>query len=138
MRFMKLGMVMLYCLMSVACVTQAGIRDQFDKSVKGFNRMLRWQEAETAGMTYMDPGLRDAYLKSADTIRRKGVTITDYRILTTECLPDKSTGDVVAEFDYYILPSNRVKTITYRQYWRYQEVNGRKEWRLKSGLPEFE
>lgn len=138
MRYVKVGLVLLCCLMSAGCATQAGMREQFEKSMKGFNRMLRWQEAETAGMTYMEPELREAFLKSAESIRRKGVTITDYRILSSECIPDKRTGEVLAEFDYYILPSNRVKTLTYRQQWSYHEGNDKKGWRLKNGLPEFE
>ena len=138
MRILNLGLVLLCCLIFAGCATQAGMREQFEKSMKGYNRMLRWQEVETAGMTYMEPELREAFLKSAETIRRKDVTITDYRILTSECTPDKRTGEVVAEFDYYILPSNRVKTLTYRQQWSYHETNDKKGWRLKSNLPSFD
>jgi hypothetical protein len=138
MRFVKLGLVLLCCLMFAACATQTVIREEFEKSMKGYNRMLRWQEVETAGMTYLEPGLREDFMKSAEAIRRKGVTITDYRILTTECTPDKESGEAVAEFDYYALPSNRIKTLTYRQQWSYHEVNGKKGWRLKSGLPAFD
>lgn len=138
MRFAKLGLLLLCCLLLGACATNAAIREEFEKSVKGYNQMLRWQEVEAAGMTYMEPELREAFMKSAEDIRKKSVTITDYRILTSECLPDKGSASATAEFDYYILPSNRVKTLTYQQQWSYEKNNGKKGWLLKSGLPPFE
>lgn len=138
MRFAKLGLLLLCCLLLGACATNAAIREEFEKSVKGYNQMLRWQEVEAAGMTYMEPELREAFMKSAEDIRKKSVTITDYRILASECLPDKGSASATAEFDYYILPSNRVKTLTYQQQWSYEKNNGKKGWLLKSGLPPFE
>jgi len=118
------------------CATQTGLIEEFDRSVKAYNRLLRWHEIESAGMTYIDPDLREEFLKRADILKKRGLSVTDFRILSTTYLPEKRSGDVVAEFDYYILPSNRVKTISYRQEWVYQENT--KSWKLKSGLPLFE
>ncbi len=134
----KNAVLLLCCLLVTACVSNVGIREEFERSTKSYNKMLRWHEIAGAGMTYMEPERRDAFLKSADTIKKKGITITDYRILTSECLPEKGTGDVVAEFDYYTLPSNRIKTLTYKQEWGYREINEKKSWLLKSGLPTFD
>jgi hypothetical protein len=106
--------------------------------MKGYNKLLRWRDIESAGMTYLDPELREAFLKTAGEIKKRGVTITDYRILTSECLPEKGTAEVVAEFDYYALPSNRIKTLTYRQKWTYLDTEEKKGWQLKSNLPGFE
>jgi hypothetical protein len=117
---------------------QANIREEFDQSMKGYNKLLRWRDVENAGMIYLDPDLREAFMKSAGEIKRRGVTITDYRILTSECLPEKGTGEVMAEFDYYALPSNRIKTLTYRQKWIYLDTEEKKGWQLKSNLPLFE
>jgi hypothetical protein len=119
-----------------ACSSQAGIRDQFEKSVRAYNRMLRWQEVENAGITYIEPRLNDDFQKQAEFLKKRGTTITDFRIITTQYYQEKKTGDVVAEFDYYILPSNRIKTITYHQEWFFQEDI--KNWKLRSGLPLFE
>ncbi len=134
----KFGVVLLCALFMTACATQSNMREEFEQSMKGYNRMLRWHEVESAGMVYLEPDLRDAFMKAAAAIKKRGVTITDYRILTSECLPEKRSAEVVAEFDYYILPSARVKTIAYRQLWTYREVDEKKSWRLKSGLPVFE
>ncbi|MDD2734545.1 MAG: hypothetical protein PHF56_11440 [Desulfuromonadaceae bacterium] len=136
-RWLTNGMVLLLCLMLTACAaaTQAGLSEEFDRSVKSYNRMLRWHEIENAGMTYIDPGLLDQYLKQAESLKKRGITVADYRILTSKYLPDNKSGDVNAEFDYYIMPSNKVKTISYRQDWVYREST--KSWILLTGLPVF-
>jgi hypothetical protein len=128
-------------LCSCAYVTQAkhaNIREAFEKSAKDYNKLLRWREVEHAGMIYMDPELRDAFMKSAEKFKKRGVVITEYRILATECTPEKGTAEVVAEFDYYALPSNRIKTVTYRQNWIYLDTVEKKGWQLESGLPPFD
>ena len=140
-------MVLICCLMLCSCaqidsyvekVKMTKLNEACEKSIKDYNKLLRWREIENAGMIYMDPELRDAFLKSAAEIKKRGVTITDYRILTSECSPEKGTGEVVAEFDYYALPSNRIKTLTYHQKWTYLDTEEKKGWQLKSGLPPFD
>lgn len=135
-------MVAVCCLMLCSCayVKQAEmfkIGEQCEKSIKDYNKLLRWREIESAGMTYLDPDLRDAFMKGAEEIKKRGITITDYRILTKECLPEKKTAEAVVEFDYYSLPSNRIKTLTNRQKWTYLDTEEKKGWQLKSGLPDF-
>ena len=134
----KLVKVFLYviCLTLTACATHTGLSEEFDRSMKAYNRMLRWHEIENAVMTYSDPEQREENLKQAEILKKRGLSVTDYRILSSQYLPEKKTGDVVTEFDYYILPSIRVKTISYRQEWVYLESI--KSWKLKSGLPSFE
>jgi hypothetical protein len=124
--------------MMSACAAQTGygLSQEFERSVKAYNRMLRWHEIESAGMTYIAPELRGEYLKRAESLKKQGLSFTDFRILSTRYIPEKKTGDAVAEFDYYILPSNRVKTVSYRQEWTYTESD--KTWKLKSRLPDFE
>lgn len=126
----------LLCLTFTACATQAGLGEKFDRSVKAYNRLLRWHELENAVMNYGDPEHLEENLKEAEAIKKRGVSITDYRILTSNYSADKQTGDAVTEFDYYILPSNRIKTASYRQEWIYQKkLNA---WKLKTHLPLFE
>jgi len=134
--WIKKGLLLSLCMIMTACVSEMGLREEFDKSMKAYNRMLRWQEYENAGMLYQERELRDEYMKRVEVIKKRGVTLADFRIITSECLAEKKTGEVIAEFDYYVLPSNRVKTITYRQQWIYQESE--KSWKLKSPLPLFD
>jgi hypothetical protein len=130
------GVLCVLCLMLAACASRTGLSEELDRSVKSYNRMLRWHEIENAGMTYIDPDLREEYLKQAEILKKRGLSVTDFRILSTRYLPEKQAGDVLTEFDYYLLPSNRVKTVSYRQEWVYRESS--KSWKLKSGLPTFE
>lgn len=126
------------CLVLAGCASYqaAGLCEGLDRSVKDYNRMLRWHEIENAGMTFVDSGLREEYLKQAETLKNRGLSVADFRILSSQCLPEKKTGDALAEFDYYLLPSNRIKTISYRQEWAYREST--KSWIIRSGLPAFE
>jgi hypothetical protein len=112
--------------------------EQFEKSYKDYNRMLRWNEASTAGSMFVEPGGRELFKKTADDLKKRSVAITEYRVLTAECLPAKSSGEVTTEFDYYVMPSNRIKTLTYKQTWTYLEVDGSRSWKVKSALPLFE
>ena len=124
------------CLTLTACATRTGVSEELDRSVKAYNRMLRWRELENAVLTYTDPEQREKYQKQAETLIKRGISVTDFRILSTQYLPENQSGAVVAEFDYFILPSNRVKTISHRQDWVYRESS--KSWKLKNGLPPFE
>lgn len=130
--------VLLACLMLTACAaaTQANLSEEFDTSVKAFNRMLRWHDIENAGMTYIDPALRVRYLQQAESLKKRGLSVADFRIVTSQYLPENKSGAVLAEFDYFMMPSNILKTISYRQEWAYQE--NIKSWILKTGLPVFE
>lgn len=130
--------VLFACLMLTACAaaTQANLSEEFDTSVKAFNRMVRWHDIENAGMTYIDPALRVRYLQQAESLKKRGLSVADFRIVTSQYLPENKSGAVLAEFDYFMMPSNILKTISYRQEWVYQE--NIKSWILKAGLPVFE
>lgn len=130
------GVLCVVCLSLTACASQSSLTEGLDRSVKAYNRMLRWHELENAVMTYADAEQREASLKRADALKKQGISITDFRILSTRYIPEKKGGDVVAEFDYFMLPSTRVKTISHRQEWLYQKENN--SWKLKNSLPAFE
>jgi hypothetical protein len=130
------GFLCIICLTLAACANQINLGEEFQKNVKDYNRMIRWHEIENAGMTYIAPEQREEHLKRAEILKKRGLSITDYRLLSARYIPEKKTGDAIAEFDYYILPSNRIKTVSYRQAWVYHELD--KSWFLKSVLPDFE
>ena len=132
------GLLCIVCLTLTACANQRGLGlgEELDRSVKAYNRLLRWHELENAVAIYSDPELRKEIQKQAEAFKKRGISITDYRILSTVYLPETQSGDVVAEFDYYILPSNRVKTVSHRQEWVYRE--SLRSWKVKNGLPPFE
>jgi hypothetical protein len=131
------------CLLCSSCThieqfKMQEINEQCEKSIKDYNKLLRWREIENAGMLYLDRSLRDEFMKGTEEFKKRGVIIVDHRILTTECLAEKKTADVMVEYDYYVPPSNRIKTLTYRQSWKYLDADGAKGWQLKTVLPGFE
>jgi hypothetical protein len=126
------------------CATYKRINrnEECEKVIKNYNRMIRWQEAEKASIAFVDKKLRPVYDKTAESIRRRGVTVADYRVLAQECLPDKLKAESTVQFDYFVMPDNRMKTVTDHQNWIFQEENptdpDRAEgWKLISPLPEF-
>lgn len=130
------GFLCVMFLLLTSCATEKGLREGLERSVKDYNRLLRWHEIENAGMTYIDQDLREEFLKRAEILKKRGLSVTDFRILSTRHIPESKSGDALAEFDYYLLPSNKIKTISYRQDWVYLEDI--KSWKIKSGLPNFE
>lgn len=140
MKTVKIFLMLFGCLLMTACAytQEIGMREDFEKQMKDYNRMLRWQEMENAGMLYMVPELRDSFMKEAESLRKRGVTITDYKIITSECTPEKNKANAVVLFEYYTLPSNRIKSLTYFQDWFYSNALEGKGWKLKSRLPPFE
>lgn len=133
--FLKWLNVILCCLLIAACMPARGIREEFNKNAKEYNRLIRWKEIENAGSLFVVPEGREQYMADAKSIKKRDVMITDYRILSMEFIDEQRRGDVVVEFDYYTLPSNRIKTLTYKQDWVYSEA---KSWKVKSPLPAFE
>ena len=135
--FMK-GLLLLCWMIASGCAYRMGTCEVYDQSMKAFNRLLRWHEAESAGMVYLESSLRETFMKSAAVMKKRGVVITDYRILTSECLADMKSAEAIAEFDYYVQPSVRIKTLSYRQSWGFGEDEEKKSWKLKSSLPPFD
>lgn len=127
-------------LFIVSCaMNNASLGETFQSDMKTFNRMVRWQDGAQAAMLYSDPAVREVIMKSAEGMRKRGVTITDFRVVTTECLPEQKTARAVLEFDYYTLPSNRIKTATHDQKWHYVEQSGQgQRWKLATPFPSFE
>jgi hypothetical protein len=113
-----------------------------EKIIKNYNRMIRWQEAEKASIALVDKKQRPEYDKAAESMRRRGVTIADYRVLAQECLGEKKKAQSTVEFDYFIMPDNRMKTVTDRQSWILREENPAEPdlgegWKLTSPFPDF-
>lgn len=136
--FLRIFLFAMIFICGCAYSRNYNMRDDFEHSMKSYNKMLRWHEVENAGLLYIDTELREAFMETADSLKKRGVTITDYRIITYECLPEKKKAEVVTEFDYYALPSNRIKTITYRQKWIYAGEGGEAKWNLQTPLPSFD
>lgn len=117
-------------------------QDNCDKMLKDYSRMIRWNEAEKVGVAFVGPKQRAVFDKTAESIRRRGVSMVDFRILAKECMAEKKKAEATVEFDYFVLPDNRLKTITDHQTWIFLEENpldpdAGEGWKITSPLPEF-
>lgn len=109
--------------------------EDFQESSKTYNRMIRWDEMETAQWAFPSEELREEFGRRVASA--KGVKISDYRVKSTVCSPEKGEAIVIVDFEYYREPSYKVKTVRDTQKWKYVDERGKKVWRLTSLLPEF-
>ena len=144
MRIRFIVLLLVAPLLFGGCAAYKNMKSQenCDKMIKDYSRMVRWNEAEKVGIVFVAPKQRPAFDKTAESIRRRGVSMVDYRILAKQCLAEKKKAEATVEFDYYILPDNRLKTITDHQTWVLLEENPMEPeagegWKITSPLPEF-
>lgn len=128
-------------LVTTGCETMrnSAVKESCEHSIKSYNRMIRWGDAEKAGLVLVAPEMMDQYMAAAEDLRRRKVQMSDFRILAYECSAEKKKGSAVVEFDYYALTNFKLKTVTYRQSWFYrEEAPGiAAGWLVNSPLPEF-
>jgi hypothetical protein len=109
--------------------------DAFEKASVRYNEMLRWRDMYNAGLTFGSAVDRERFIKRAKDA--EGVLITEYRVKSQECLPDKNEARLVVAIDYYIPPSITVKTLDYEQLWKFSDEDGKKRWIILTPPPEF-
>jgi hypothetical protein len=127
--------LLMLLLLPASCRTMGVALEQFDRSSREYNRMVRWEEYAMANITFVDQGAREAYEKRVEAAKR--VKVVDFRVVSYECDPAKGMATVDVEFDYYALPSATVKTVHDTQKWVYREGPDGGKWRLTTLLPEF-
>ncbi len=110
-------------------------KQDFVDSSKEYNKMVRWENPEQAGLAYADKSICDQFLVRAKTA--KDVKIVDYRVKSLDYQDGRNEATAKVEIDYYIPPSITVKTLEDIQKWSYIEEDGKRFWRLKSLFPEF-
>jgi len=137
MTYRKTLLAAMFPLLLVGCSTLKNINigGEFEKSSRSYLQLVRWQEFESAAVTYVSPPQQEAY---RERIKAAGeVKVADYRVKMMVCDPVKGEATVKVEFDYYRPPSTRVHTVEDLQKWSYEGDNDQRNWRLKSLLPEF-
>jgi hypothetical protein len=132
-------MMLLSALLLILSACQAmhisKVEEDFDKGTRSYFRMVRWNELDQAPLYFVDEPLREEFEKRVKG--RKEVQIADYRVKYMDCRPEKGEGEVTVEWDYYIPPSVKLKTVEDPQKWHYVEKLEKKGWMLKTLLPEF-
>jgi|ERR1039457_283564 hypothetical protein len=138
---MNLGKILLLLLLSSLILGCATVRNftmcsDFEKVAQSYAQLIRWNELESAMMTYVGLKERDEYLERIKAA--KDVKFFDYRIKSLDCKPEKKEATAIVEFDYFRAPSVRVHTAKDQQKWSFGDENGKGSWQLKSPLPKFE
>lgn len=127
---------------AVTSIKNYNRNEDCDKVLKAYRNMIRWNEAEKAAIAFVDKPLRDDYNKAAEQMRRRKVSMVDTRMLAQECLANSKSAEATIEFDYYIMPDVRLRTLTDRQKWIFRESDSERPelgdgWKLVSPLPDF-
>jgi hypothetical protein len=118
-----------------SCITQGGIRADFEKNFRNYNEMLRWHKFEEASLFPAD-SISAGYRERLEAA--KNVAWVDYRIKNIKYDENKKEAEVKVEIDYYRNTTFTLKTVIDNQKWTYQEKEGKKGlWRLTSLLPDF-
>lgn len=135
-KWLKLSCAAAGCLVLSACTALLDLKGTLDKSSREYNEMVRWQELDSACLSFVDKALREDCQKRADAAR--DVKVTDYRIVRVERTPSGKEATILVQIDYYIPPSATVKTMEDLQKWRYESGESGKGWRLMSLPPLFQ
>ena len=116
-------------------IRNANIGNEFEKSLRGYNQLVRWHELDSAASTYVSPGFVEDYRKKS--LAAADVNITGYRVKKMECDPVTGEATAAVELEYYHPPSVKVLNVEDLQKWSYEGQEGSRAWRLKSLLPDF-
>lgn len=135
MRIERTASLLLLLLLLSGCRNPYLVAQRFDDTYREYNRLVRWQEHQNACTSFADPSVENECLALARAA--KGASMADYRVKEVDLDLEKGTATVRVEFDYYVLPSTRLKTLEDVQEWRYEEVDGQERWRIVTPLPEF-
>lgn len=135
MRIHRAVVLVVLALVLAGCRNPYLVAQRFDDTYREYNRLVRWQEHQNACLGFADPSVAEECLARAGVA--KGASMADYRVKGVDIDPAKGTATVRVEFDYYVLPSTRLKTLEDVQEWHYEEVDGAERWRIVTPLPDF-
>jgi len=130
-----LAAVIALLLNGCATAKIARIGTECENSTKDYNRLVRWNEFESAMVAYVSAPMQEEYRKKLAEAGE--VKVVDYRVKMRECDPIIGEASVKVEIDYYRPPSVTVKTVIDYQKWTYDGPENERVWRLKTVLPDF-
>jgi hypothetical protein len=135
----KLVVLSFLIVLFTACGSNKALqsfRENLQRSVREYNDLVRQNEFDKAKF-FVYESVRDEFGVRAKAA--KSVKVTDYRVLSTDYETGKGEEIIEVHFNYYIPPSDTLKTVMDRQKWSFVYVKDeeRKRWRLMTPLPEF-
>ena len=126
--------ISLLALLIAGCASVPDLvrQTKFGRTVRAYEKAIRWSEFETAEVFLKDTAKEK---KPPDLNKLKLIKVIEYEVKETALLKDQSRVLQVAEIQYYRDDSIVVKTVTDHQVWEYDAT--KKNWYLLSGLPDF-
>jgi hypothetical protein len=129
-----LSLCLFVSLLLTGCAALSQIRPDFDKTYEGYNQLIRWHDMYRAA-GFASSAVSREYAEWAEASKK--VRISDYRVVNVKYDEKALKAEVDTVFDYYLIDSPVVKSVTDRQMWTYRDENGVKQWRLQSPPPQF-
>ena len=103
----------------------------FDKNTRAFKHIMLESDFETA-MGFIDD---EAVPEEFDYTAYEDFKVVDYQVKKNEVSDDKMEVTRTIELKYYKIDSLIVRTVRYKQVWKFNEEKG--DWRLTTPLPEL-
>jgi len=126
-----LGFLLFSLFTTSSCSYTPEALDSLDKTLKAYERAIRWGDFKFARELQKNP----LEISDYQRIRLKSIRVTSYKIISKVIAPDLSRTTLIADIRYYLDSSAVERVITDRQTWLYDEKVDR--WQLDSSFPEF-
>jgi hypothetical protein len=131
---MPILLVLLMTLLLVGCGQKATRERSLDLTLKGYAKVVRWNEFERA-LKFIDPELKEKLTpKGVEWERYSQIKVSGYQEAPPVTEEDGTVTSVV-RIEVYNIHTLKERAITDRQSWRYDEEA--KNWFLTTGLPKL-
>lgn len=131
---MRLWISLLSALLIFLPVASEAKVKAFDDTARGYAKMVRWNEWDSA-MDYLDPKvLEEKPLSDLELQRLEQIRVTGYEELSRRTISKTEIAQLV-EIRVVNVHTQAERTLRDRQVWRYDAKA--KRWWLVSGLPDF-
>lgn len=105
--------------------------DSLDKTLKSYERAIRWRNYDFARAFHIKPADVSDYKRQS----LQGIRVTSYRIIEQVIAPDYSKADIIVDIRYIQDSSATERVLTNRQKWIYDAQAER--WQLETPFPDF-
>ena len=126
--------ICIFVLLALGCakVKELTRLKQFDDISMSYEHAIRWSDFDYA-VAFVN--VSESEGQSPDPEILKLAKVTDYKVKKTAISDDDNQVVKIVEISYYRSDRMIVKTITERELWQWDKE--KKQWHLKSGLPDF-
>jgi len=114
-----------------SCTYTPEALDSLDKTLKAYERAIRWRNFEFARSLQVNPKEVSDFTRQ----RLKNIKVTSYKTISKTIAQDYSKTELIVDIRYYYDNSVVERVLTHRQTWIYDEQRNR--WQLDGEFPIF-